>query len=253
MKSENVDLTEKLSLISTALSKAKEDLNKAGKELSNVKMELVKPKEELSKTKEALVKAEEDLSKAKEALSEAKQDTKNGQIKSEELSAKLAKSEESLVEIRKDLDSTQKERIVATGELTKLKSTIKEWKGKYSDLLAQQEKFSERDKYLTGRIADLEKELIVSNSFDQDAMTRLKSSMQSTYQSIIDELNHQISTLTKISNNKSGQIDKLFIELENVDSHSETAKSLKTELQDANDIILKLKSKVAGAPSKFFF
>jgi len=245
LKSENIDLTEKLSSVSTALSKAKEDLNKADKELSKIKIELVKPKEELSKTKEALVKAEEDLSKAKEALSAAKQDTKNGQIKSDELSEKLATSEKSLEEIRKDLNSTQKERSVATAELAKLKSAIKEWENKYSDLLAQQEKFSERDKYLTSRIADLEKELIISKSFDQDAMTSLKSSMQATYQSIIDELNHQISTLTKISHNKSGQIDKLFIELENVDSHSEMAKSLKTELQDAKDVIFKLKSKIA--------
>lgn len=95
------------------------------------------------------------------------------------------------------------------------------------------------------RCDQLEGDLATAQSAERSSLSEFKASMKGTYTAIIDAFDHQVSTLTAISEGKSKQLDALLEEKDRYEKIAVESEAEKLKLVQARQKIAALKSDLA--------
>lgn len=158
------------------------------------------------------------------------------------INGKLKDAELRCSELKKSLEDSKAAADAKTVELSEALGALEK---DHKKSIKYQAKVKRENKLLAKKIAELEKDVVIGQSVDKNALEELKTSMRGTYEAIVDELNHQIFTLTTISKGKSQQIDTLMGEQQRLQKVSDDVEVDKVDLKRADEEIFELKSRLA--------
>jgi len=222
-----------------------------------------KLKEELGVEVKNLTTALDELNMQKE---EAVETSKQAKLKNQvlnktiedlhsQLDVAISKQEKSL----KDLAELQGQNNHLSQQLEDLKNEITTFSKSHSDLtlhleaaqLAKQESkkyqadLQDKNIQLTQKIKAIENELKLTKSMDTEMVNNIRDTMKNTYENILGDLTHQVTTLTTISKTKSEQMDQIFADRAELEEKIKQNDVANDELTKAYDQIDDLKGKLA--------
>ncbi|GGX70580.1 hypothetical protein GCM10011309_20880 [Litorimonas cladophorae] len=130
-------------------------------------------------------------------------------------------------------------------ELENLKADYAALKLEHKSKCSTAAELSDKLNSVKRRCEQLEGDLATAQSAERTSLSEFKASMKGTYTAIIDAFDHQVSTLTAISEGKSKQLDALLEEKERYEKVSAETEAEKQKLVQARQKIAALKSDLA--------
>lgn len=148
---------------------------------------------------------------------------------------------------------------VASVDIKRLQSKLETATNANNDLVSQLDKLraeqhaskmqnsdaeGERDRLLR-RVRQLESELSLATSVDSDTIKKTRDAMKATYDSILADLTHQVTTLTTISKGKSDQLDQILAGQAALEARAEKGQADQAKAKASQDIVDDLKRELA--------